>query len=93
MQRIVAENDIFNAISLVGFFLGGLYVRYAAAKLFNEETGLIADLIGRRFIAVASPHPHLGMHKFWGLSAHSGRLNGNGGKCFRRNGEGVVIKR
>ena len=91
MQRIVAENDIFNAISLVGFLLGGLYVRYAAAKLYNEEKGLIADLIGRRFIAVASPH--LGMHKFWGLSAHSGRLNENGGKCFRQNGEGVVIKR
>jgi len=47
VQRIVAENDNLEAISLIAFSLGGLYVRYASAKLHNEETGLIAGFIGR----------------------------------------------
>lgn len=50
VQRIVAENDVivqFGGNRLIGFSLGGMYVRYAAAKLYNEKTGLIAGLLGR----------------------------------------------
>lgn len=36
-QRIVAENDSLNAISLLGIWLGGLYFWDATAKQYKEE--------------------------------------------------------
>ena len=50
------------SISLVGFSLGGMYVRYAAALLYNHQDGTVAKLKPEKIVLVASPN--LGVRNF-----------------------------
>lgn len=49
-------------ISLVGNSLGGLYCRYAAALLFDADSGTVAGLQPVHFLTTASPHLGVGQH-------------------------------
>jgi pimeloyl-ACP methyl ester carboxylesterase len=62
IQRVVAENPSLNGISLVGFSLGGMYARYAAALLYDDATSTVAGLTPKTFATVASPN--LGVRRF-----------------------------
>lgn len=62
VRAIASQHPSLRCVSLVGFSLGGLYVRYAAAALFDPATRTIAGLRPARFVAVASPH--LGVRAF-----------------------------
>lgn len=62
VRAVVAAHPSLRSISLVGFSLGGLYVRYAAAVLYDAEKETIAGLEPSRMIAVAAPH--LGVRNF-----------------------------
>mmetsp|Transcript_56761 Transcript_56761/g.130342 ORF Transcript_56761/g.130342 Transcript_56761/m.130342 type:complete len:374 (-) Transcript_56761:188-1309(-) len=50
------------SLCIVGNSLGGLYARYAAATLFDEEAGTMAGLIPDAFITIGCPH--LGVRRF-----------------------------
>lgn len=60
IRMMVRRHPSLRRISLVGFSLGGLYMRYAAALLF--EDGLVAGLTPGRFVSVAAPN--LGVRNF-----------------------------
>lgn len=62
IRAVVAEYNTLKCISLMGFSLGGLYVRYAAGHLYDPDTGRIAGLQARKLIVVASPN--LGVRSF-----------------------------
>lgn len=62
VQNVVAEHATLETISLVGFSLGGLYVRYAIAHLYNPADGRIAGLQASKVVMVASPN--LGVRQF-----------------------------
>lgn len=62
IREVVAKYPGLKRISLVGFSLGGLYVRYAIALLYDVESGRIAGLAPNKLVAVASPH--LGVRGF-----------------------------
>ncbi len=62
IRAVVASHSSLRRVSLVGFSLGALYIRYAAAALFDPETNTIAGLEPACFIAVAGPH--LGVRNF-----------------------------
>lgn len=62
IRAVVASHSSLRRVSLVGFSLGALYIRYAAAALYDPETKTIAGLEPACFIAVAGPH--LGVRNF-----------------------------
>lgn len=62
IRHVVAKHSSLQTISMVGFSLGGLYVRYAAAHLFDHQTGKIAGLTADKIFTVASPN--LGVRQF-----------------------------
>lgn len=62
IRAVVAKYKSLQYISLMGFSLGGLYVRYAAGHLYNPDSGRIAGLQARKIITVASPN--LGVRSF-----------------------------
>jgi hypothetical protein len=55
-QVIEAHGSKLQHISFIGFSLGGLYCRYAAAVLYDKETKLIGGLLPVHFITLATPH-------------------------------------
>lgn len=62
VRRVVAENPSLSRISLVGFSLGGMYVRYAAGVLYDSVTSTVAGLTPQSLVTVASPN--LGVRRF-----------------------------
>jgi hypothetical protein len=62
VRRVVAENPSLTRISLVGFSLGGVYVRYAVGVLYDPRTSTIAGLKPQKLVTVASPN--LGVRRF-----------------------------
>eukprot|EP00178_Gracilaria_changii_P003061 TRINITY_DN1448_c0_g1_i1.p3 TRINITY_DN1448_c0_g1~~TRINITY_DN1448_c0_g1_i1.p3 ORF type:complete len:453 (-),score=102.12 TRINITY_DN1448_c0_g1_i1:289-1647(-) len=62
IREVVSKHDSLQSISLVGFSLGGLYVRYAVAHLFDATTGLVAGLQPDKVVMVAAPN--LGVRQF-----------------------------
>lgn len=62
IRSVVARYPSLESISMMGFSLGGLYVRYAIGHLFSPETGTIASLRPSKVIIVASPN--LGVRNF-----------------------------
>lgn len=62
IRRVVSEHPSLSRISLVGFSLGGLYIRYAAGVLYDEATSTVAGLAPQTFTTVASPN--LGVRRF-----------------------------
>ena len=53
---IMRGNPTLQRISFVGFFLGGLYVCYAAAVLYDSVSGIIGGLQPTRLVLVAAPN-------------------------------------
>lgn len=62
IRAVIAKHKSLQYISLMGFSLGGLYVRYAAGHLYSADTGRVAGLQPRKIIIVASPN--LGVRSF-----------------------------
>eukprot|EP00172_Hildenbrandia_rubra_P003744 Plantae.Rhodophyta-Hildenbrandia_rubra.ctg6375.p1 GENE.Plantae.Rhodophyta-Hildenbrandia_rubra.ctg6375~~Plantae.Rhodophyta-Hildenbrandia_rubra.ctg6375.p1 ORF type:complete len:409 (+),score=72.52 Plantae.Rhodophyta-Hildenbrandia_rubra.ctg6375:157-1227(+) len=63
IKRIIGvHGGSLKRISIMGFSLGGMYVRYAIALLLDKDTGKIAGLIPNKLVLVASPN--LGSRKF-----------------------------
>lgn len=62
IRCFVSEHPTLSRISLVGFSLGGIYIRYAAGVLFDEATSTVAGLTPQTFATVASPN--LGVRRF-----------------------------
>lgn len=62
IRTFVASKPSFRRISLLGFSLGGIYVRYAAALLYDASSKTIAGLEPNRLILVAAPN--LGVRRF-----------------------------
>jgi len=56
------DEPLLDSISMIGFSLGGIYCRYAIAKLYDPQNHTVAGLKPRQFISIASPH--LGCRKF-----------------------------
>lgn len=53
----MTSHPTLDEISLVGHSMGGLIARYAAGRLFDPGTGLIAGrLVPVHYVALASPH-------------------------------------
>lgn len=64
VDKCKSERKHVDILSMIGFSLGGLYVRYAAAVLYDghEKGTLAGGLKGGSIILVASPH--LGVRRF-----------------------------
>mmetsp|Transcript_5311 Transcript_5311/g.12909 ORF Transcript_5311/g.12909 Transcript_5311/m.12909 type:complete len:457 (+) Transcript_5311:252-1622(+) len=62
VAQVAAQYPSLERISMIGFSLGGIYTRYAVAKLFDRGTGKIAGLSPAVLMTVASPH--LGVRSF-----------------------------
>lgn len=62
IRRVVSEHPSLRRISLVGFSLGGMHIRYAAGVLYDKVTSTIAGLQPQTFATVASPN--LGVRRF-----------------------------
>lgn len=62
VRSVAAKYPSLESISMMGFSLGGLYVRYAVGHLFQAETETIAGLKPAKVIIVASPN--LGVRRF-----------------------------
>ncbi|PXF39535.1 putative lipase ROG1 [Gracilariopsis chorda] len=62
IRHTVAKHSSLQSISLVGFSLRGMYVRYAVAHLYDQQTGKIAGLTADKIVMVASPN--LGVRQF-----------------------------
>ncbi|PXF39927.1 putative lipase ROG1 [Gracilariopsis chorda] len=56
IRHTVAKHSSLQSISLVGFSLRGMYVRYAVAHLYDQQTGKIAGLTADKIVMVASPN-------------------------------------
>ena len=68
IRAVVAEHrESLRRISLVGNSLGGIYARYAAALLFDEESKSIAGLEPTTFLTTASPHLGVGPFGYLGV--------------------------
>ncbi|CAG9460761.1 unnamed protein product [Pedinophyceae sp. YPF-701] len=52
----VERNPTLKKISLIGHSMGGLIARYAAGKLYDPQTGLIAGLKPMHYVSMATPH-------------------------------------
>jgi len=61
VRKIAARCSTLRTVSLVGFSLGGLYARYAAAELLDRD-GRLAGLTPDALVTVACPH--LGVRRF-----------------------------
>ncbi|CAN8071660.1 unnamed protein product [Agarophyton chilense] len=67
VRDVVGRHRSLQAISLVGFSLGGLYVRYAAARLWRAADNSVAGLRAEHLVLVASPNlgvRHFGLYRF-----------------------------
>lgn len=62
IRSVIQSYPTASKISLMGFSLGGMYIRFAAARLYDPKTKLIGGLKGNSIIVVASPN--LGVRKF-----------------------------
>lgn len=62
IRAVVAQHPSLETISMMGFSLGGLYVRYAAAVLYDGNEGTVAGLKAGSLFVVASPN--LGVRSF-----------------------------
>lgn len=62
LEREAHAGRPVHVLSLLGFSLGGLYVRHAAAQLFDQPSGLVAGVRAGSLLLVASPH--LGVRRF-----------------------------
>lgn len=62
IRAVVAQYKTLRRIGLMGFSLGGLYVRYAIAVLYDSERGTIAGLQPSSLFIVAAPN--LGVRSF-----------------------------
>jgi len=68
IRAVVAEHRAsLRRISLVGNSLGGIYARYAAALLFDEDSKTIAGLEPTTFLTTASPHLGVGPFGYLGM--------------------------
>ncbi|KAL3162411.1 hypothetical protein ABBQ32_010082 [Trebouxia sp. C0010 RCD-2024] len=56
IEHKVKEYPSLQNISLLGHSMGGLLVRYAAGKLYDPTTKLIAGLKPAHFLTLATPH-------------------------------------
>ena len=56
IRVVLAKHPSLREISLFGHSLGGLIARYAAGRLYDPATGLIAGLRPRHYVSIASPH-------------------------------------
>ncbi|GLI66034.1 hypothetical protein VaNZ11_009741 [Volvox africanus] len=54
MQSLASAGSPVSAISMIGYSMGGLILRYVAGKLYAE--GLLNRIIPMNFITVATPH-------------------------------------
>eukprot|EP00933_Yihiella_yeosuensis_P068822 TRINITY_DN747_c1_g1_i3.p1 TRINITY_DN747_c1_g1~~TRINITY_DN747_c1_g1_i3.p1 ORF type:complete len:436 (+),score=115.25 TRINITY_DN747_c1_g1_i3:187-1308(+) len=62
IQNLILQYRSLTHISLVGNSLGGLYTRFAIAKLWSPKTKKVAGLIPAAFVTIGCPH--LGVRKF-----------------------------
>ena len=67
IRAVVAAHPTLVDISLVGNSLGGIYARYAAALLFDEDAGTVAGLRPDAFLTTATPHLGVGPFGYLGL--------------------------
>ena len=67
IRAVVASHPTLVDISLVGNSLGGIYARYAAALLFDEDAGTVAGLRPDAFLTTATPHLGVGPFGYLGL--------------------------
>lgn len=67
VSRLVKENPTLTTISFVGNSLGGLYARYAAARLFESESSTICGLKPSTFLTTATPHLGVGPFGYLGM--------------------------
>lgn len=75
VESAKAEGKEIHRLSLLGFSLGGLYARYAAAVLYDEQEGTVAGVKAGSIILVASPH--LGVRRFGVYRFVPGALRGS----------------
>lgn len=61
IMQIISEHPLLETISLIGFSLGGMYVRYAIGYLYDGD-GLIGGLKAGNLFMVATPN--LGVRSF-----------------------------
>jgi len=69
IMEVVRLNPEMEYISFIGFSLGGIYSRYACAKLFDPEMKTIAGLIPEKYVSVASPHVGVGSFGMYRLAS------------------------
>lgn len=62
IRKVVADHKSLRRISMMGFSLGGLYIRYAAGVLYDKQNGTIAGLEAGTMFVVATPN--LGVRSF-----------------------------
>lgn len=56
LRAFIASHGTLKRISMLGFSLGGLYVRYATAVLYDDDTGNIGGLEPARLVLMATPN-------------------------------------
>lgn len=66
VRSIISQHPSLSEISFVGNSLGGIYVRYALALLFDPESSYIAGLQPYTFLSTATPHLGVGPYGFIG---------------------------
>ena len=64
VRDVVAQNPTLTGLSLVGNSLGGLYVRAAAAELFDEGSGRMAGLLPDALLTTGTPHLGVRSHLY-----------------------------
>lgn len=62
VKDVISQYESLKRISFVGFSLGGIYVRYAVALLFDAKSGCVGGLVAGRLAIVAAPN--LGVRSF-----------------------------
>ena len=60
LKAVVEANPTLTHLTLYGNSLGGVYARYAAALMFDEESGTMLGLKPCTFLTTATPHLGVG---------------------------------